>query len=330
MLSLWSLLVVVIVLALIFDFINGFHDTANAIATSVSTRALSPQLAIILAASFNFMGAIVGTAVAKTIGKGIVATDLINMHTLAAAMLAAIIWNLATWYYGFPSSSSHALVGGLVGAAIASGGWDAVIISGFVNKVLVPLVLSPFIGYIIGITLMTIFYWLFGWFKPGKINNVFRRLQIFSACTAAFSHGSNDAQKTMGIIALALFSANVIPEFSVPLWVKIACALAMGAGTASGGWRIIKTMGTKIFKMEPIYGFAADVTSSSVIYGASLLGVPVSTTHVVSSSILGVGSAKRFRAVNWQVALNMVIAWFFTIPLTALVAYVLYFIIRFV
>lgn len=328
MLSLFSLLIIVIVLALIFDFINGFHDTANAIATSVSTRALSPQTAILLAAAFNFTGAIVGTAVAKTIGKGIVATDLINMHTLTAAMFAAIFWNLLTWYYGFPSSSSHALVGGLVGAAVASGGWDAVIFSGLIHKILIPLVLSPLIGYGIGITMMTCFYWLFGWAKPGKINNVFRRLQILTACTAAFSHGTNDAQKTMGIITLALFSANMIPVFDVPLWVKIACAVAMAAGTATGGWRIIKTMGTKIFKMEPIHGFAADLTSSSVIFGSSLLGIPVSTTHVVSSSILGVGSAKRFGAVNWQIALNMVIAWIVTIPLTGIVAYISYLFIR--
>lgn len=328
MLDIMTLLIIVIVLALAFDFINGFHDTANAIATSVSTRALSPQVAVIIAASFNFLGAVAGTAVAKTIGKGIVDTQMINMHTLTAAMLAAIFWNLLTWYFGFPSSSSHALIGGLVGAALASGGWHAVILGGFINKVLIPLVLSPVLGYFIGYTLMTVFYWLFGWFAPGKINNAFRRMQIFSACAAAFSHGSNDAQKSMGIITLALFSANVISEFSVPTWVKIACALAMGLGTASGGWRIIKTMGTKIFKMDPIHGFAADVTSSTVIYGASLMGVPVSTTHVVSSSILGVGSAKRFTAVNWQIAINVITAWVLTIPATGLVAYLTYWLIK--
>ncbi|AVX20144.1 MULTISPECIES: inorganic phosphate transporter [Carboxydocella] len=328
MLSITALLIIVIVLALAFDFINGFHDTANAIATSVSTRALKPQTAVMLAAVLNFAGAMAGTAVAKTIGKGIVETSLVNMHTLTAAMLGAIFWNLLTWYYGFPSSSSHALIGGLVGAAIASGGWQAVIIKGFTEKVLLPLVLSPIIGYLIGFTLMTVFYWIFGWFAPGKVNNVFRRLQILSAMSAAFSHGSNDAQKTMGIIALALFSAQVIPEFTVPIWVKAACALAMGLGTAAGGWRIIKTMGSKIFKMEPIHGFAADVTSSTVIYGASLLGVPVSTTHVVSSSILGVGSAKRFSAVNWQVAINIITAWFLTIPASGLVAYLTYWLIK--
>jgi PiT family inorganic phosphate transporter len=328
MLDLMTLLVIVILLALVFDAINGFHDTANAIATSVSTRAISPYAAVILAASFNFLGAIAGTAVAITIGKGIVDSQLVNMHTFTAAMLAAILWNLITWYFGFPSSSSHALIGGMVGAAIASGGLKAVIIHGLVGKVLIPLVISPVIGYLIGYLLMTIFYWIFGWFPPGKINNSFRRMQIFSACTAAFSHGSNDAQKTMGIITLALFSANVIPEFAVPTWVKLACAIAMGIGTASGGWRIIKTMGTKIFKMDAIHGFAADVTSSIVIYGASLMGIPVSTTHVVSSSILGVGSAKRFSAVNWQIAINIVIAWVLTIPATGTVAYLVYYLIR--
>lgn len=311
--------IAIVVFALIFDYINGFHDTANAIATSVSTKALSPRNAILVAATFNFLGALSGTAVAATIGKNIVAPHDVIPTVLIAALVGAIFWNLFTWYFGIPSSSSHALIGGLVGAVIARSGSGAVLWHGF-NKILAGLIGSPIIGLLLGTAVMTLLFWIFKGSSPVKTNLEFRRLQILSACMASFAHGSNDAQKTMGIIALSLLSAGMIHTFYVPLWVKIACAIAMSAGTAFGGWRIIRTMGGKIFRIEPINGFAADFTSSVVIYGASLLGAPVSTTHVVSSSIMGVGAAKRLRGVRWNIARQIIIAWFVTIPSAALVA----------
>mgnify|MGYP005835335399 CR=1 FL=1 len=324
MLSIGVLVAIVVILALAFDYINGFHDTANAIATSVSTRALSPRNAIILAASLNFLGAISGTAVAKTIGKDIVSPDLVTQPVIIAALLGAIFWNLLTWYYGIPSSSSHALIGGLVGAVVMGHGITVLKAKGLI-KILTALILSPILGLCLGFLIMTILYFIFGLLSPSKVNKGFRKLQVLSAAMAAFSHGSNDAQKSMGIITMALFSAGFISEFKVPLWVIFACATAMGLGTASGGWRIIRTMGGKIFKMEPINGFSADLTSSIVIYSATALGAPVSTTHVVSSSIMGVGAAKRFSAVKWPLAQQIVTAWVLTIPSTAFVSAALYF-----
>jgi len=324
MLSLGVLVAIVVVLALVFDYINGFHDTANAIATSVSTRALSPRNAIIMAATLNFLGAISGTAVAKTIGKDIVIPDLVTQPVIIAALLGAILWNLLTWYYGIPSSSSHALIGGLLGAVIMGHGVAVLKTKGLI-KILTALIVSPILGLCLGFLIMTILYFIFGLMSPSKVNKGFRKLQVLSAAMAAFSHGSNDAQKSMGIITMALFSAGYIAEFKVPLWVIFACATAMGLGTASGGWRIIRTMGGKIFKMEPINGFAADLTSSIVIYGATALGAPVSTTHVVSSSIMGVGAGKRFSAVKWSLAQQIVTAWVLTIPSTAFVSAILYF-----
>jgi len=324
MLSTLTLVIIVTVLAVSFDFVNGFHDTANAVATSVTTRALSPKQAVLMAGVLNFVGAVSGTAVAKTIGKGIVDANAINQYVIIAALVGAIIWNLITWYFGLPSSSSHALIGGLIGATIAGSGVKALLVKGILEKVLLPLVLSPIIGFSIGFIIMTSFFWIFDKSAPFPLNMKFRKLQVLSAAMASFSHGSNDAQKSMGIITLALFSAGYLQSFEIPLWVKIACALAMGLGTYTGGWRIIKTMGSKIFRIEPVNGFAADLASSITIYGSSLLGMPVSTTHVVASSILGVGSAKRFSGVNWEVGKTIVTAWFLTIPAAGIMAALFY------
>ncbi len=318
MLELQYLIFMVIILALVFDFINGFHDTANAIATSVSTRALYPTHAIIMAAGLNFFGAMISTGVAKTIGGDIVSSaSIVDEKVIIAALFGAIVWNLITWWLGIPSSSSHALVGGLIGAVMISVGASGLNWNG-IGKIVVALIASPVVAIVTGIIIMNILFRLFGNFSPHAVNQNFRRMQIISAATMAFSHGSNDAQKSMGIITLALFSGGFIAEFEVPTYVKILCATAMAIGTATGGWRIIRTVGGKIFKLEPISGFAADLNSSVVVFGATLLHLPVSTTHVVSGSIMGVGTAKRVNAVHWGVAQEMVKAWVMTIPLTAL------------
>lgn len=313
------LVIAVVALALVFDYINGFHDTANAIATSISTKALSPRAAILIAACLNFLGALSGTAVAATIGKGIVAPEVVTSQVLIAALIAAIFWNLFTWFFGIPSSSSHALIGGLTGAVIGSFGISQVKWYGF-GKILAGLILSPILGLIMGSLIMIMLFWIFSGASPARVNNSFRKLQILSACMASFAHGSNDAQKSMGIITLTLLSGGLISTFAVPLWVKVACAIAMASGTAFGGWKIIRTMGGKIFRIEPINGFAADFTASAIIWGASLMGAPVSTTHVVSSSIMGVGAAKRLKGVRWNIARQILIAWVVTIPSSALVA----------
>jgi len=327
MLELQYLIFTVIILALVFDFINGFHDTANAIATSVSTRALQPNHAIIMAAALNFLGAMISTGVAKTIGGDIVSgPQIVNEIVIISALTGAIIWNLATWWFGIPSSSSHALVGGLIGAVLVSVGATGLNLYG-IGKIVISLIASPVIAIITGVVIMNILFRLFGNFSPSTVNDKFRKMQILSAATMAFSHGSNDAQKSMGIITLALFSGGFISEFEVPTYVKILCASAMAIGTATGGWRIIKTVGSKIFKLEPISGFAADLNSSAVVFGATVMALPVSTTHVVSGSIMGVGTAKRVNAVHWGVAQEMVKAWVMTIPITAAmgaVAYVLF------
>lgn len=325
--SSFLIIALVVLLALTFDYINGFHDTANAIATSVSTKALSPRTAIIMAAVLNFLGALSGTAVAATIGKNIVPPEIISPLVLIAALLGAIFWNLFTWYFGIPSSSSHALIGGLSGAAAAAFSFDIVNWQGFL-KIFAGLVISPIIGFIMGSIIMTIFFWLFRWASPAKVNNNFRKLQVIAAAMASFAHGSNDAQKSMGIITMVLLGGGLISSFQVPLWVKISCAAAMAMGTAVGGWKIIRTMGGKIFRIEPINGFAADFTSSITIYTATLLGAPVSTTHVVSSSIMGVGAAKRFKGVRWNIARQIILAWLITIPLSGIVAALFYNIIK--
>jgi PiT family inorganic phosphate transporter len=269
------------------------------------------------------LGALSGTAVAATIGKNIVAPQDVVPLVIIAALVGAIAWNLITWYFGIPSSSSHALIGGLIGAVIARSGSGAVLWSGFI-KIVVGLISSPIIGLVIGSMVMTLLFWMFKESSPVQTNLKFRRLQVLSACMASFAHGSNDAQKSMGIIGLSLLSAGMLSSFQVPLWVKIVCALSMCAGTAVGGWRIIRTMGGKIFRIEPINGFAADFTSSAVIYGASLMGIPVSTTHVVSSSIMGVGAAKRLKGVRWVIARQIIIAWFVTIPSAAVMSTLCY------
>lgn len=318
--------IAIVILGLVFDYINGFHDTANAIATSVSTKALSPRAAIMVAASLNFLGALSGTAVAATIGKGIIKPEVVTPVVLIAALIGAIFWNLFTWYFGIPSSSSHALIGGLIGAAIAGFGPNEIQWDGFV-KIFSGLLATPVIGLVVGAFIMYLLFWLFSKSSPAKTNRQFRRLQIITACMASFAHGSNDAQKTMGIITMSLISAGLLTSFVVPLWVKIACALAMAAGTAIGGWKIIRTMGGKIFRIEPINGFAADFASSLVIFVSSKMGIPVSTTHVVSSSIMGVGAAKRMKGVRWNIAKQIIIAWFVTIPSAAVVAAIFYFLI---
>ncbi|QHT59329.1 inorganic phosphate transporter [Paenibacillus lycopersici] len=317
---------VVIFLALAFDFINGFHDTANAIATSVSTRALSPRMAIILASMMNFIGAVMFTGVAKTIGGKIADPRILEhgVQVVVATLLGAIIWNLLTWWAGIPSSSSHALIGSLTGAVISSEGFHAINSSGFVD-ILKGLIFSPLIAFAIGFIVMWILKQIFAKSSPHQVNKVFRSGQILTAAFQSFTHGTNDAQKAMGIITFALVTANVQDNTDhIPLWVKISAATAMALGTSIGGWKIIKTMGTKIFKIEPINGFAADVTSASVIFTATLTKLPVSTTHVITSAILGVGSAKRFSAVKWDLAGRIVISWIITIPIAAIVAALIY------
>src|SRR5215203_3690073 len=312
----WLLLLLVIVLAVGFDYINGFHDTANAIATSVSTRALRPSHAILMSATANFVGALTGTAVAKTIASGIATTPTGDdgQIVVAAALVGAITWNLLTWRLGIPSSSSHALIGGLIGAVIASSGPSALNGPGIVDKVLVPLVASPILGIAIGFAFMVVLLNAFRKAHPRRLNARFRRLQVVSAAYMAFSHGSNDAQKTMGIITLALVSAGVLAEPEVPLVVILISATAISLGTAAGGWRIIKTMGQRVVKLDPVHGFAAETTAATIIFGASHFGMPVSTTHVISSAIMGVGASERLSAVRWGVAGNIVAAWVLTIP----------------
>lgn len=321
------LIFTVIILALIFDFINGFHDTANAIATSVSTRAIKPNHAIFMAAVLNFIGAMYSTGVAKTIGGDIVSSaDQVNETVIIAALLGAIIWNIATWWLAVPSSSSHALVGGIIGAVLVSVGSEGLNLWG-IGKIVIALVASPVVAICTGICVMLLLYRIFGRLKPSTVNDKFRKMQVLSAATMAFSHGSNDAQKSMGIMTLALLSGGYIDVFEVPTYVKVLAATAMACGTAIGGWRIIKTIGGKIFKLEPISGFAADLNSSAVIFTATLLHLPVSTTHVVSGSIMGVGTAKRINAVRWGVAQQMVMAWVLTIPCTALMGAFAYYVV---
>ena len=309
------LLILIVCLGLAFDFINGFHDTANAIATSVATRVLSPGRAVVMAAVLNVVGALSGTAVATTVGKGIIPPEVATQQLVIAALIAAIAWNLITWWYGIPSSSSHALVFSIVGAGLAAAGEDAIQFSG-VSSVLKGLVFSPLIGFAGAFLLTFLLLWLFARSRPRLVTVLFGRLQILSAAFMAFSHGGNDAQKTMGVITLALASyhGKTGSEWEVPLWVILAAATAMGIGTATGGWRIVRTMGLKVVELRPIDGFAAETAAATVIEVASRLGIPVSTTHVISSAILGVGSTKRLSAVRWGVAGRIVSAWVVTLP----------------
>jgi len=318
-------IVVIIAVALIFDYTNGFHDAANAIATSVSTRALTPRVALLLAAVMNLVGALVATGVAQTVGKGIIdapkGTE--GLVLVFAALLGAIIWNLITWYFGLPSSSSHALIGGLVGAAIASAGtvkWDGVL-----DKVVIPMIVSPLVGFSLAFLLMTAILWGFRHTPPGKVNRGFRASQTFSAAGMAFGHGLQDAQKTMGVIVLALVTAGYQDDFGVPLWVILASASALSLGTYAGGWRIMRTLGRRVIELDPPRGFAAETTASVVLYVMAIgFKVPISTTHTITSAIMGVGATKRLSAVRWGVAGNIVTAWVLTIPMAALMAALFY------
>ena len=352
-----TLIFCVILVALVFEYINGFHDTANSIATVVATKVLTPRQAVVLAASTNLIGALSGTAVAKTIASGLVDTRVVSQEVLICALLGAIIWNLVTWYWGLPSSSSHALVGGLVGAAVAasSNDWSVVIWSqpnaehwyagkGLLWKVVVPMFASPASGFVLGFLLMGLLYALLRNWKPRTVNVVFGKAQLFSAAGMGFMHGTNDAQKTMGIVALALASGTAegrldglpswleflrIPtpvpgqDLEIAVWIKITCAVVMASGTAAGGWRIIKTLGHKMVRLQPVHGFAAETTSATIIGLASHFGIPVSTTHNISAAIMGVGAAKRLNALKWTIVERMVWAWLLTIPVSGAIAYLL-------
>jgi PiT family inorganic phosphate transporter len=315
------MLALVVILAIAFDFINGFHDTANAIATSVATRVLPIRWAIGMAAVLNFAGALMSEKVARTISKGIVNDVKLSLAVVAAALLSAIIWNLLTWYFGIPSSSSHALIGGLIGASVVHAfSFDVVSWNIVLTKVVLPLLASPLVGYFAGFLFMKFLFIVLRKVANSTVTKIFSKLQILSAAFMAFSHGNNDAQKSMGIIALALLiSGNMGPNDSIPIWVKLACALAMALGTSIGGWKIIKTMGVNMMKLQPIGGFAAETGAALVIEAATAFGMPVSTTHVISTSIMGVGSSKRMSAVRWSLARNIVWAWVLTIPITMLI-----------
>jgi len=320
-----TLLVITVVVALAFDFTNGFHDTANAVATSVSTRALSPRMAVLIASVANLAGAFATTAVAKTVGKGIIDTSLATPKTVLAAVSGAIVWNLLTWWLGLPSSSSHALIGGLVGAALVQSGTEGVQWHGLVHNVLIPALWAPAIAFAAAFLVLLLIYWVFQWLKPGLANRSFRLGQLASGTWVGFTHGANDAQKTMGVIALALFAQGSIDTFYIPTWVKISAGLAIAAGTYAGGWRIMRTLGQRVFQMDPPGGFAAQATAGAVIYASTKAGYPLSTTHVVSGAVMGAGATKRLSAVRWGVAGNMVVAWILTIPAAAIASALMWF-----
>ncbi len=350
-----TLIIIALIMALLFEYINGFHDTANTIATSVSTKILTPRQAIILAAVCNMIGAMWGTQVATTIGKGLVATSCLSIITILSALTAAIIWNLLTWWLGLPSSSSHALIGGLCGSALAfsDGPWRKILLwstqdpvthklGGILHKVIIPMVVAPMLGIIMGFLVMFILMVLLRKVTPRTINQVFGKLQLISAGIMGIGHGTNDAQKTMGILALILYTGTTggafndvpnwlaflrTPEFTISFWVKVTCAIIMAAGTAAGGWRIIKTLGHKMVRLQPIHGFAAQTTSAAIILAASHVGMPLSTTHVISTSIMGVGATKRLSAVKWGIVGNVIAAWVLTIPMTLVLGYVIQYIV---
>jgi PiT family inorganic phosphate transporter len=326
--SIFIVTLLIVVLALAFDFINGFHDTANAIATSVSTKALKPRHAIVLAAFMNFLGALTFTGVAKTITSDIVDPFSIPHGSIViiSALIAAIAWNLITWYFGIPSSSSHAIIGAIAGAAIAAAGFGALKYSGFL-KIIEGLLISPFLAFFIGFIIYSIFKVVFRQFNLTKTNRNFRIVQILTAALQSYSHGTNDAQKSMGIITMALIANHYVTSSDIPLWVQIACAASMGIGTSIGGWKIIKTVGKNIMKIRPINGVAADISSALIIFGATYIHLPVSTTHVISSSILGVGTSHRVKGVKWDTAKRMVITWIITLPIAAILSAIIYFIL---
>lgn len=322
-----TLLIIVIVLALGFDLLNGIHDSSNIVATMISSRAFSPRIALAVTAVAHFLGPFIfGVAVAHTIGSEVVAPGTISMLVIIAALLSAICWNLLTWALGFPSSSSHALIGGMIGAVLAGSGWQAIHLAGL-EKVLIALFISPIIGFIVGYLVINLVY-LLCWNASPKVNWFFKRFQIVTAITLALSHGTNDAQKSMGIITLALVTGGVLSEFNVPLWVIAACAGMIAIGTSLGGWKLIRTLGCKFYKIRPVHGFSAQIASAAVILTASLFGGPVSTTQVVSSAIMGVGSAERLSKVRWSTAGEIGIAWLLTIPANIAVAAGLYWLIH--
>jgi inorganic phosphate transporter, PiT family len=321
-------LVFLIFVALFFDFINGMHDAANSIATIVSTRVLKPHYAVLWAAFFNFAAYFIFEAhVANTVGKGIVSPQLIDNAVVFGALFGAIAWNLITWYFGIPSSSSHALIGGIVGAGVAKAGWSAIVWQGL-SKTLYAIVLSPFTGMVLGLLLMVLVSWLFIRSNPGFADGFFRKLQFVSAALYSLGHGSNDAQKTAGIISVLLFSNGVYSEFTVPPWVIFSCYIVMGLGTMLGGWRIVHTMGSKITRLTPMQGACAETAGAITLFAATNLGVPVSTTHTITGSIVGVGSARRTSAVRWNVATGIVYAWIITMPMSALMAAIAYWLAR--
>jgi len=322
------LIVFIILVALAFDFLNGFHDAANSIATVVSTRVLSPQKAVVWAAFFNFVAAFVlGTHVAKTLGKGMIDLSVVTQEVVLAGLVGAIAWNLITWYYGIPVSSSHALIGGYAGAAVAKAGWSAIIASGW-TKTLIFIVLAPLIGMVLALVLMISVTWIFRSWNPSRLDELFRRLQLLSAAFYSLGHGGNDAQKTMGIITGLLVASGHLATFEVPLWVILVSHAAIAFGTMFGGWRIVKTMGSKITKLQPFGGFCAETAGALTLVGATLSGIPVSTTHTITGAIVGVGATKRLSAVKWGVAGRIVWAWMLTIPLAAAMSAASYFVLH--
>jgi PiT family inorganic phosphate transporter len=326
--SVSGVVVFIILIALSFDFLNGFHDAANSIATVVSTRVLSPQKAVLWAAFFNFVAAFVlGTGVAKTMGSGMIDLSVVTREVILAGLLGAIVWNLFTWYYGLPVSSSHALIGGYAGAAIAKAGPQAILIAGW-TKTLSFIVLAPLIGCILGFLLMVSVTWIFRRWRPSRLDHLFRRLQLLSAGLYSLGHGGNDAQKTMGIITGLLVASGYLKTFHVPLWVILISHAAIALGTMFGGWRIVKTMGTKITKLQPFGGFCAETSGAITLVGATLLGIPVSTTHTITGAIIGVGATRRLSAVKWGVAGRIVWAWILTIPIAAAVSWVTFFLLK--
>jgi PiT family inorganic phosphate transporter len=323
-----SLVVFIVLIALVFDFINGFHDAANSIATVVSTRVLTPLQAVVWAAFFNFAAAFgFGVNVATTVGKGVVEPAAVDHWVILAGLLGAIAWNIITWYWGLPTSSSHALIGGFAGAAVAKGGFAALIPSGLV-KVGAFMVLAPLIGFVVGFSLMLLTLWTFRRALPGRVDRLFRRLQLLSAAAYSLGHGTNDAQKTMGIIAVLLFTTGYLPEFTIPLWVILAAHAAIAMGTLSGGWRIVKTMGMRITKLRPVGGFCAEASGALVLIGTAVSGIPVSTTQTIASSIMGVGALQRFSAVRWGVAGRILWAWLLTIPVSSSIAALMWWVLR--
>jgi len=323
-----SFALVIVAVALGFDFLNGFHDAANSIATVVSTRVLSPRIAVLWAAFFNFVAAFTfGTAVARTMGQGMIRLDAVNLYVILAGLLGAIFWDILTWYFGLPVSSSHALIGGYAGAAIAKAGWGVILPSGW-TKVLAFIIISPAVGFILGSALMLSVYWIFQSWSPKRVDKHFRKLQLLSAAAYSFGHGTNDAQKTMGIVAGTLFSAGILKKFYIPFYVVLMAHAAIGLGTMAGGWRIVKTMGMKITRLKPVGGFCAETAAAISLLGTAMAGIPVSTTHTIAGGIMGVGSVQRFSAVHWGVARGIISAWVLTIPVSGAVSYLCFLLIH--